>query len=99
MRQEGKKERAERTMPMRVTITLTLMVFIRMLKRCRVMTTWTRMRKKKGKKSRVEKGELTLKRRELKLRIKFSNNTTYTRKSSQSLLLFSGRSLLTATSL
>ncbi len=99
MRQEGKKERAERTMPMRVTITLTLMVFIRTLKRCRVMTTWTRMPKKTGKKSRVEKGELTLKRRELKLRIKFSNNTTYTRKSSQSLLLFSGRSLLTATSL
>jgi hypothetical protein len=91
MRQEGKKERAERMMPMRVTITLTLMVFIRMPKRCRVMTMWTRMQRKTGKKSRVEKEGLTLKRRELKL--------TYTRKSSQSLQLFSRGSLLTATSL
>jgi hypothetical protein len=90
MRQQGKKERAERTTRMRVTITLTLTVFIRMPKRCRVMTMWTRMRKKTGKKSRAVKGEVTHKRRGLKL--------TYTRKSSQSLQLFSRGSLLTATS-
>jgi hypothetical protein len=58
-----KKERAEMMKGMRVTITLTLTVFKRVPKRCRVMTTWIKMLKKRDKKSKVEKEEVTLRRR------------------------------------
>lgn len=58
-----KRERAEKTMAMRVTTTLISMVFIRVPKRCLGMMMWIRMLKRKVKKSRVEKEELILKRR------------------------------------
>jgi len=57
-----KRERAEKTMAMRVTTTLISTVFIRVPKRCRDMTMWIRMLKRKVKKNRVEKEELILKR-------------------------------------
>ena len=58
-----KKERAGKTMAMRVTTTLISMVFIRVPKRCQGMTMWIKMLKRKVKKNRVEKEELILKRR------------------------------------
>jgi hypothetical protein len=59
-----KKEKVEKTKLMKVTITLTLMVSIRTPKRCRDMTTWIKMQKKRVKKSKVVKEEVTPKRKE-----------------------------------
>ena len=58
-----KKERAGKTMAMRVTTTLISMVFTRMPKRCQDMTTWIKMQKKRDKRNKVEKEEVTPKRR------------------------------------
>ncbi len=58
-----KRERAEKMKGTRVTTTLISMVFTRMPKRCRGMTTWIKMQKKRDKRSKVEKEEVTPKRR------------------------------------
>jgi len=58
-----KRERAEKMKATRVTTTLISMVFTRMPKRCQDMTTWIKMQKKRDKRSKVEKEEVTPKRR------------------------------------
>ena len=58
-----KKERAEKMKGMIVTTTLISMVFTRTPKRCRDTTTWIKMQKKRDKRSKVEKEEVTPKRR------------------------------------
>ena len=58
-----KRERAEKMKGTRVITTLLSMVFTRMPKRCQDMTTWIKMQKKRDKRSKVEKEEVTPKRR------------------------------------